>query len=250
MIRSCNWERVDRGEPGKVFVLYPPLPASSVQLHRTSVWSLSAQLEASRDMGEIIGRVMNKVPAPRSLDFGVGHWEVSIPPALDTTLLFVVSEWQGGLSTLPILSCYCFSKTSAWGVAWDQKEKLYVCPLHVSANSCSTTAIKVRLMDLMPDASRDSLLENPSCSHGSFTCRAVTQDQVSHMQWRKKCRRCHYPLKCKSYQFNNFLLSVAQHINLLVQISSFSHLLSHHIPTSVVCWPSGEFWLKGHLTHR
>lgn len=70
-------------------------------------------------------------------------------------------EQRGALSTLPLLACYCFSKTSALDVAWGQTEKRYLCPLHLSAGSCSTTAIKARLMDLMLVFSRDSLLENP-----------------------------------------------------------------------------------------
>lgn len=92
MIHLCNRERVDRGGPETEFVLYPPLPASSVQLCRTSIWTLTAQLEASRDLGEIKGRVMNKVPASRSMGFGLGHSEVAAAPALDTTILCAVSS--------------------------------------------------------------------------------------------------------------------------------------------------------------
>lgn len=92
MIHLCNWERVDRVGPEMVFVLDPPLPASGVQLRKTSTWSLTAQLEVSRDLGEAKGRVMNKVPAPRSLGFGLGCSEVTITPALDKTPLSAVSN--------------------------------------------------------------------------------------------------------------------------------------------------------------
>lgn len=99
----CNWERVDRGGPEMVFVLYPPLPASSVQLRRTCPWNPTAQLEASRDLGEIKGRLINKVPAPRSLSFKLGHSEVTVPPALDKTPLFAVSNEEFSSHLLQLL---------------------------------------------------------------------------------------------------------------------------------------------------
>lgn len=112
-----------------VFVLYPPLPASGVQLHRTSTWNLTAQLEVSRDWrgGEIKGRVMNKVPAPRSLGFGLGHSEVTVPSALGKTPLFAVSGEE--LSALfPSWLATASLKPLHGMVAWGQTEKRCLCP--------------------------------------------------------------------------------------------------------------------------
>lgn len=94
-----------------------------------------------------------------ALCWGTQRWPSPQLWTQHSSLLWVARSSQH-TSHLGLL--YCFSKTSAWDVAWSQTEEQRLCPLHLFASSCSTTAIKARLMDLMPDFSRDSLLEIPA----------------------------------------------------------------------------------------
>lgn len=169
---------------------------------------------------------MTKAAESRSLSFGLGCSEVTVAPTLDKTSLFAVSDEE-------VMACHCLFKTFAWDVGWGQTEKQWLCPLHLSASSCSTTAIEARLMDLMLDFSRDSLLENPgllnTIGRGVFTPRAVIHSGpgFTHAVAEEVSQGLTF-LKCKYYQYNSFLPSVAWHINLSVQIS-LVFLLSYSI---------------------
>lgn len=96
---------------------------------------------------------------------------------------------------------------------------------HLSARSCSTAAIKARLTDLMPDSSRDPLLEDPAL----LNTVAVGVPRLELLFGNRSLAVAEEVspgltfLKCKSYHYNSFLLSVAWHSHLLVWISLFSY---------------------------
>lgn len=109
--------------------LWCPSTACTWCLYRSSTKSLIAQLEVSRALGEIKGRVMNKVlaPSPRALGRGTQRW--LSPSSEQNTPTFC--KQGGALSTLSVPACYCFSKTSAWDVARGQAEEWGLSPLHL-----------------------------------------------------------------------------------------------------------------------